>query len=87
MVSLFTKVPIPDSVVIIKKKVSAEVASLVELCLRSTFFSFNGVIYEQVDGVAMHSPLSPVIVNLYMEEFETMALHSFPLNPNGGNTM
>ena len=46
VVSLFTKVPILDSIVIIKCKVNDEVAILIELCLRSTFFSFQGVIYE-----------------------------------------
>ena len=81
VVSLFTKVPILDSIEIIKRKVNEEVAILVEFCLRSTFFSFQGIIYEQVDGVAMGSPLSPVIANLFMEHFKEMALHSFPLKP------
>jgi hypothetical protein len=46
VVSLFTNVPIHDSIEIIKRKVNDEMATLVELCLRSTFFSFQGVIYE-----------------------------------------
>ena len=87
VISLFTKVPISDSINIIKHKVNDEIASLVELCLHSTFFSFQGVVYEQVDGVAMGSPLSPVIANLYMEHFDDIALQSFPLRPNGGNDM
>ncbi|XP_059067539.1 uncharacterized protein LOC131044502 [Cryptomeria japonica] len=81
VVSLFTKVPILDAIEIVKLKVNEEIASLVELCLRSTFFAFQGVIYEQVDGVAMGSPLSPVIANIFMEHFEEVALHSFPLKP------
>ena len=33
-------------------------------------FSFNGTIYRQVDGVAMGSPLGPVIANVFMVELE-----------------
>ena len=33
-------------------------------------FSFNGVIYRQVDGVAMGSPLGPVLANVFMVELE-----------------
>ena len=81
VVSLFTKVPIPNSIHIVKEKMGDEIASLVKLCLRSTFFSFQNVFYEQVDGVAMGFPLSPIITNLYMEHFEEVALRSFPLQP------
>jgi hypothetical protein len=38
--------------------------------LTSSFFSFNGQFYEQTNGVAMGSPLSPVIANYFMEYFE-----------------
>lgn len=81
VVSLFTKFPILDAMKIIKCKLNFEITSLVELCLRSTFFSFQGVIYEQVDGVAMGSPLSPIIANIYMEHFEEMVLQSSPIKP------
>ena len=35
--------------------------------------------YEQTSGVAMGSPLSPVVANLYMEYFEKKTLDSYPL--------
>ena len=54
---------------------------LVRIYLKSTFFSFKGVLYEQVEGVAMGSSLSPVVANLYMEAFEKSAIESFPLKP------
>ena len=38
--------------------------------LTSTYFCDDGQFYEQTDGVAMGSPLSPVIANFYMEDFE-----------------
>ena len=33
-------------------------------------------IYRQEEGLAMGSPLSPVLANIYMEYFEEMALGS-----------
>ena len=39
------------------------------------------MLYEQVEGIAMGSPLSPVVTNLYMEAFEKSAIESFPLKP------
>ena len=43
---------------------------LLECCLTSTYFIFQGRFYEQQDGAAMRSPLSPIVANLYMEKFE-----------------
>jgi hypothetical protein len=34
-----------------------------------------------MDGVAMGSPLPPVIANFYMEDYEREALESAPLKP------
>jgi hypothetical protein len=36
--------------------------------------SATGQFYEQTDGVAMGSPLSPVIMDFLMEDFEETAL-------------
>ena len=38
------------------------------------FLQCNGSIYEQKDGAAMGSPVSAVIANLYMENFEEQAI-------------
>ena len=35
--------------------------------LRSTYFQYNGSIYEQQDGAAMTSSVSAVIASIYME--------------------
>jgi len=35
----------------------------------NSYFSFDGQFYKQTDGVEMGSPLSPVIANLFMEDF------------------
>ena len=47
---------------------------LLEFCLKNAYFSFQGQYYEQVEGVAMGSLLSPIIAYLYMEYFEQKAL-------------
>ena len=57
------------------------IMDLLEFCLRSTYFTFREKFYEQVEGAAMGSPISPIVVNLYMENFETRALQSSPNPP------
>ena len=56
----------------------AQITSLLEFCLTHTSFLFQGKYYEQVQGAAMGSPISPLIANIFMEEFEVQALSSFP---------
>ena len=49
--------------------------------LRSTYFQYNGSIYEQKDGAAMGSPVSAVIANIFMEDFEERAITSAIYKP------
>ncbi len=76
VISLYTCIPINEAMEVINKLTDPDTARLVELCLTSTFFSFEGEFYEQTCGVAMGSPLSPVVANLFMEDFESKALAS-----------
>jgi len=55
---------------------------LVDICLTYTFFSFDGDFYEKTCGVAMASPLSLVVANIFREDFESNALASSHLLPN-----
>ena len=59
-----------------------DIVSLTGLCLNTTYFHFGGVFYEQVAGAAMGSPLSPVIANIYMQDFESRVLGTAPLKPS-----
>ena len=43
---------------------------LLELCTKELHFSFDEKIFRQVNGVAMGSPLGPVIANIFMVELE-----------------
>ena len=58
-----------------------DICQLTELRLRSTYFQFQEEFFEQMKGAAMGSPLSPIVANLFMEEFEKRALESAPLRP------
>ena len=87
--ALFTSVPIMPALDVIEKLLKEDpglqsrtsmstqhIMDLLEFCLRSTYFTFRGKLYEQVEGAAMGSPFS-----LYMENFETRALQSSPNPP------
>ena len=52
-----------------------------EFCLNSTYFMFQGKYFEQLEGAAMGSPISPIVANLYMESFEVEAIRSAPHPP------
>ena len=47
---------------------------LLEICTKEMHFSFNNTIYKQVNGVAMGSPLGPVLANIFMAELETKVI-------------
>ena len=49
--------------------------------VKNTYFLFQGKFYEQVQGAAMGSSISPLIANLFMEQFEVKALSSCPNPP------
>ena len=88
--SLFTNVPIEDAVKAALRKLEnypglpdrtvnltpTQIADLLNFVLRSTYFQYNGSIYEQKDGAAMGSPVSAVIANIFMEDFEERAIAS-----------
>ena len=91
--ALFTSVPIKPALDVIEKLLKEDpglqsrtsmstqhIMDLLEFCLRSTYFTFRGKFYEQVEGAAMGSPISPIVANLYMEDFEIRVLQSSP-NP------
>ncbi|XP_045534547.1 uncharacterized protein LOC123721120 [Papilio machaon] len=84
--SLFTNVPVAETIDIIKQhlivnNLPTEYISLIEFCLKSGYFLWRGDFYLQVDGVAMGSPIAPVVANIFMENFEKEALNSAPVKP------
>ncbi|XP_047984696.1 uncharacterized protein LOC125225163 [Leguminivora glycinivorella] len=81
--SLFTNVPLRECLGIVKTKLVENghpegYVTLLEHCLEGNYFLYHGQFYLQVDGVAMGSPVAPVIANIWMEHFEELALRSGP---------
>ena len=59
-----------------------DIIELLGFCLHNTYFSFQNKFYEQVEGVPMGSPVSPLEANLYMESFKRKAIRS-TIDPPG----
>ena len=91
VISLFTSVPIQSALDIIQQRLTIDqdlhkrtsmtikqIISLLEFCLNSTSFMFQGQHYQQMEGAAMGSPLSLIVANIFMEHFEKQALESAP---------
>jgi hypothetical protein len=81
VISLFTRIPLEDSLQLLEKRFDAKTVNLFHHVLKSTYFTYDGKFYEQTDGVAMGSPLSPAIANFFMEDFEERALSTAALKP------
>ena len=43
---------------------------LLSLVTNESYFIFNAKLYKQVDGVAMGSPLGPMLANAFLVHFE-----------------
>ena len=92
--ALFTSVPIQPAITIIKKLLEEDqslqqrttmsvnnITCLLEFCLKSTYFTYQGQHFEQLEGAAMGSPISPIVANLFMENFEEKAISTAPHPP------
>jgi hypothetical protein len=81
VVSLFTSVPIVDSLELLSQHIEDDILALFKQVLTSTYFCFDGQFYEQTDGVAMGSPLSTVIANIFMQDFEKKVIEQATHKP------
>jgi len=81
MVSPFTKVPITLSLELLSHLLEDDALALFKHVLTSTYFCFEEQFYEQTNGVAMGSPLSLVINNFFMEDFEKKVLEQATHKP------
>ena len=83
--SLFTNVPLRETVDYVRKIVTDYniilplsmdlLESLILLCTENATFKFNNKIYCQRDGVAMGSPLGPVLADIFLGYIEQFILH------------
>ena len=92
--SLFTNVPVKDTIDIIIENVyknpnmsppdipEVTMRTLLEVCTTETpFRNFNGDIYLQKDGCSMGSPLGPLFANMYMCYIENNVIPSLKNPP------
>ena len=63
-------------------KLSVEsIVKLMRSCTEATYFTWGDRWYEQIHGLPMGSPLSPILTELFMMEMEEKALETAPLHP------
>ena len=87
--ALFTSIPIDEALKVTKTRLEQDstlkdrtnlgiddIIDLLDVCLNTTYFSYKGTLYQQKQGAAMGSPISPIIANIYMESFEQQALET-----------
>ena len=83
--SFFTSVPLQHTIDVIIKRIyekyetttiftKHEMRNLLTICAKNVHFIFNNGIYIPIDGVAMGSPLGPVIANIFMVELESVSV-------------
>ena len=89
--NLFRNVPLNETIGIILTKVYEEnkintkipksiLKELLYLCTKHAYFKFNNEIYIQCDGVAMGSPLGPLLANIFMMSLEDNTLPKLELH-------
>jgi hypothetical protein len=91
VVSLFTNIPIDETIDICLDKVfhdndtvhnmsRVQFRKLLSYCVKQNHFMYNGIIYDQIDGVSMGSSLGPVLANIFMSNLECNALNDYSGN-------
>ena len=92
--SLFTSIPVKESIEVCEERLRQDstladrtsmdvetIISLLRFCLTSTSFQYGGKHFKQVDGVAMGSPVSSVIADIFMENQEMKAFQGYGTVP------
>ncbi|XP_078364013.1 uncharacterized protein LOC144648271 [Oculina patagonica] len=85
--SLFTNIPLSECIDLAVDYItkgnpgiklnSSDLKRLFLFATAETHFIFKGTYYDQVDGVAMGSPLAPVLANLFMGHHEKIWLEQY----------
>ena len=86
IVSLFSNIPLDETIklsvdILLKNEPDLkinreELTRLFEFATAESHFLFEGNVYDQVDGVSMGSPLSPVFANIFMGHHEKIWLNN-----------
>ena len=89
--SLFINVPLDETINLILDRLfhtdthyhgfsREEYKKLVHFSVKDCHFIFNGSLYEQIDGVAMGSPLGPLFADIFLSSHEKSWLDNCPSN-------
>ena len=91
--SLFTNmyIPLDETIDIISNRLFSnavrfhgltqlEFKKILGLAVKNCSFLFNGVLFQQIDGVAMGSPLGPLFANIFLSFHESNWLSNCPVN-------
>ena len=92
--ALFTNVPVNESLEIIRERLLEdpslperttlsvdEILEATKICIESTYFKFKGDLFQQIAGLAMGSPISPIVANIFMQNYEKRMLVGFENPP------
>ncbi|XP_022806126.1 uncharacterized protein LOC111343224 [Stylophora pistillata] len=89
--ALLTSVPLDETIKILVNKaftddwfnktyglnlLQDQLARLLEIAITNQLFQFNGQLYQQKDGVAMGSPLGPLMAKVFMCHLEEKLTHN-----------
>ena len=88
--SLFTNIPLDETINIIIEKLFSENETvhnlnkdqfkcLLTLATKESYFLFDGELYQQVDSVAMGSPLGPTLANIFIIHYGDIWLQNCSL--------
>ena len=92
--ALFTSIPVVAAIEVIKGSLEQDtelpkrttlstndILELLEVCWNNTYFLFQNQYFEQTKSVAIGSPASQIVANIYMEAFEDRAINTalYPL--------
>jgi hypothetical protein len=91
VVSLFTNIPVNQTIEICLDKLffcketvhnftRVQMKKLLEYCIKLNHFTYNGKYYDQCDGVAMGSPLGPILADIFMSDLESKVFVSYDGN-------
>ena len=94
--SLFTNVPVDETIKILVERAfknnwfnityklnlkKSDLETLLNLAVKHQLFQFDGNLYEQFDGVAMGSPLGPLLANTFMCSLEERLVKQKQMSP------
>ncbi|CAF1215941.1 unnamed protein product [Rotaria sordida] len=84
---LYTNIPVSKAIDITLKRLDeskkldnlpftkTDIKELLNLALKNSYFQFNGKFYKQKTGLPMGNTLSPILADIYMDEYQKQHLH------------